>query len=581
MSCLKSITNSLVMVIMIVMILLTSLFIYSNIHLKNKIVFQIVQQTELISNLVFHAVDDTLKNEHNQETYGHILEQGDIMGTDSIAIFKLSGEEAFQKQQRNVNSDETVYFNKALNTGARVDFFDNNKMTYTTFMPIITEEQCVSCHKKELGEALGALWLKFSTKNNFDLLNTVKYFIWVLGFLLLLPIGGFLVARANIRDKKRLNEQLMKTNENLSKTKHYLQMILDSSKAIIITTDTSACIVEFNREAEKLLEYTKEDVTGKHVKMLYVDPAQRHEMIKSRTKLGNNAWEVRNWEVELKKKSGKIICLNLTLSTIVDSDDNLLGTVGVGNDVSEQKMLQHKLIQSEKLAGIGTLASGIAHEINNPLAGILGMAEVIRDADEIEQIKSCARDIIQYTMNATNIVRELSMYSRSARRDSTSTVNMGILMENSLKMAKHSASFVAIKEVLELKNDCLMCANEGEMQQVFVNLIVNAVNAMKDEGTLTLKCFKKGNFILCAVSDAGHGISDEHISQIYDPFFTTKDVGKGTGLGMYVVYRIVIKYGGSIDCKSKIGEGTTFTLKFPSYEMTRNETGEQQNIMVM
>ena len=172
-------------------------------------------------------------------------------------------------------------------------------------------------------------------------------------------------------------------------------------------------------------------------------------------------------------------------------------------------------------------------------------------------------DIIQYAVNASNIVRELSAYSRSARSEARSTVSMADVIEDSLKMARHAASFRSIELKTNLDPGCFVVVNSGEMQQVFVNLIINAIHAMGEEGTLTVSCAREGGFVVATVADTGAGIPEEHMSQIYDPFFTTKPVGKGTGLGLYVVYRIVIKYGGNIDVTSREGRGTTFRLKFP------------------
>jgi PAS domain S-box-containing protein len=341
-------------------------------------------------------------------------------------------------------------------------------------------------------------------------------------------------------------------------------MILDNSRVIIITTDTEGRIVEFNKEAEELLEYTKDEIVGSDILILYGDPLDRSQLLNDACPIDVEIWAVRNREVVLRSKSGKSFHLIITLSTMLDKDGKIIGTVGVGKDISEQKMLQFKLLQSEKLAGIGTLASGIAHEINNPLAGILGMAEAISDEDDMELVKSYASDIIQYSVNASNIVRELSAYSRSARSEARSTVQMSDVIENSLKMARHAASFMSIELKTDLDDDCFVIVNSGEMQQVFVNLVINSIHAMGDQGTVTLKCSREGGFIVASVTDTGGGIPEEHLSQIYDPFFTTKPVGKGTGLGLYVVYRIVTKYGGSIDVETRKGKGTTFRLKFPS-----------------
>ncbi len=349
----------------------------------------------------------------------------------------------------------------------------------------------------------------------------------------------------------------------MSPAEHYLQMILDNSRVIIVTTDNEGRIVEFNREAERLLEYAKAEIAGKDILMLY-DKAPERSEIKRLRALDGGVWGARDREVQMKSKSGRVYHVLLTLSTMVNDADEIIGTVGVGRDVTEHKMLQFKLAQSEKLAGIGTLASGIAHEINNPLAGILGMAEAIRDESDPELIKSYARDVIEYAIHAKNIVTELSAYSRSAAFETHSVIDLCSIMENSLKMARHSASFKGIKTVKEYGQDCLVNANRVEMQQVFINLITNAAHAMKDKGTMTLSCSKEAGFVSAAIKDTGCGIPGADIPHIFDPFYTTKPAGSGTGLGLYVVYKIVTKHRGTIDVQSAIGEGAAFTVKLPA-----------------
>jgi signal transduction histidine kinase len=179
-------------------------------------------------------------------------------------------------------------------------------------------------------------------------------------------------------------------------------------------------------------------------------------------------------------------------------------------------------------------------------------------------MKSYTSDIIKYAIKASDIVKDLNIYSRSAHNESKSTVDISHIMESSLKMAKHSAFFISIEVKQDFAEGCYMLANEGEIQQVLVNLMVNAIHSMDKEGTLELKCFKVGDFIHVVISDSGKGIPEEHLGQIYDPFFTTKPVGEGTGLGLYVAYKIVTQLGGTISCESKEGVGTTFVLKFPT-----------------
>src|SRR3989304_1667992 len=442
----RSIPNFLAVTVMVFMTVFIALFLYSNIHLKNKITLQTVQEMEFISDVFAKAILDVMSGGHNKETYAVITGYGNLMGVEDLGIYKLTGEEAFQAPSLQPEDSPRIIrkigpadknFWKVTETMNLADFFDYDKMTYTRYVPLRSEEACINCHIEKT--TLGILKVSFSAKSHFETLKHIQQFIWVLGLIVALPIAGLFISSVIIRDKNRLylqleeaNNDLRETYNSLSETKYYLQMILDNSKALIITTDMEGKIVEFNREAEALLEYKKYEAVGKDVLMLYENPLQRREIIsRSRFKDGE-IWTARNREVTLRSKSGKLFYINLTLSALVDDKGGVMGTVGIGKDISEQKMLQFKLIQSEKLAGIGTLASGIAHEINNPLAGILGMAEAIKDENDIGLIKSYTDDIIQYSENARRIVRELSDYSRAAQNTAESRVDIARVIENSL-----------------------------------------------------------------------------------------------------------------------------------------------------
>ncbi len=569
--------NYLVISIMVFMIAVLGIFIYTSIHMKDKIIFHVVQQTELISELITRSTLDILSGGHHGKSYHMITAYGNLVGVDDIGIFRLDGREALVGKRdpggdapRTIDLNELASFRKAVSTTGNTGFFDQEKMSYSQFVPLKAEGACLSCHKKE-NRVLGVLKIRLSAEGDFQLLNYVKKLVWAFGFIVFLPAMGLLIAGAIIREKSRTYGQLQESNENLSKTydelhdtKHYLQMILDNSRVIIVTTDTDGRIVEFNKEAENLLEYSKKDVAGKSVRMLYETPAQMEDPADGAGPRGDDVWAVRDRDVILRSKSGKAYHISLTLSSMLNDRGKPIGTVGVGKDVTEEKMLQFKLLQSEKLAGIGTLASGIAHEINNPLAGVLGMAEAILDEDDLAVIKSYTEDIIKYAVNAGNIVKELSSYSRASHNAGTSTVNLAAVIEDSLKMARHSESFQSIDLETDLDKDCAIIANSGELQQVFVNLIVNAIHAMGDRGKLSVKCHPEGTFVRAEVADTGGGIAEENLNLIFDPFFTTKPPGKGTGLGLYVVYKIVTKHKGSIEVKSRAGQGAAFVLKFPS-----------------
>jgi PAS domain S-box-containing protein len=249
---------------------------------------------------------------------------------------------------------------------------------------------------------------------------------------------------------------------------------------------------------------------------------------------------------------------------ILDEKGNLLSVIEYMKDITEEQQLQEQLIQSEKLAGIGILASGVAHEINNPLSGIIGMAEVVLEEDDLTKTRGYLMDILKCAERIGEIVRGLRSYSRAAKKGELSLVDLNEVLEESLKMVRLANKPASAKVTKKFEPIEKIQANTGEIQQVFTNLITNAFQAMNGKGgELVLSTRSLKDSIEVKVSDHGVGIPQKYLSQIFDPFFTTKNPGEGTGLGLNIVYRIVTKYEGTIDVESKEQVGTTFTIKFP------------------
>jgi len=250
---------------------------------------------------------------------------------------------------------------------------------------------------------------------------------------------------------------------------------------------------------------------------------------------------------------------------ILDDKGDLLSVIECSRDVTEEQRLHEQLIQSEKLAGIGILASGVAHEINNPLTGIIGMAEASLEEEDISTIKSYLTDILNCGQRISEIVKGLRSYCRVAKQEEQNPIDMNEVLEESLKMVRLAVKTSSVEVVKKFQPIDKVVANLGEIQQVFTNLITNAFQVMDGKGGILTLCTRSlRDSVEVKVSDNGMGIPQKHLSQIFDPFFTTKKTGEGTGLGLNIVYRIVTKYGGTIDVESKEGSGTTFTLRFPT-----------------
>ncbi len=230
--------------------------------------------------------------------------------------------------------------------------------------------------------------------------------------------------------------------------------------------------------------------------------------------------------------------------------------------VQHESTLQTELLHAEKLAGIGSFAAGIAHDMNNPLQLILGLAENLADESDLDAVHVQARDIIDAVKRTTAICRDLTSYSRRTSLRQDCLVNVNGKLDEALKIARYAVALQDIDIRKLYQPEVVVKGNPDELLHVFVNLITNAVQAMEHRGTLTLETSAVAGTIQIRVSDTGCGIAPEVQSRIFEPFFTTKPPGKGTGLGLYNIKNVIHRMNGSIRVDSHIGRGSTFTLIF-------------------
>ena len=232
--------------------------------------------------------------------------------------------------------------------------------------------------------------------------------------------------------------------------------------------------------------------------------------------------------------------------------------------VCHEASLQAELFHAEKLAGIGSFAAGIAHDINNPLQLIMGLAEIIAEEQDLKTIREQAREIIEAVRRTSAICRDLTQYARKTSGRDDTMVHLNGKLDEALKIARYAASFHDITVVKDYQEGAGVKGNPDELLHVFVNLITNAVHAMEQGGgTLMLATKMSDAGVTVRISDTGCGIAPEMLGQIFEPFFTTKAPGKGTGLGLYNVKTIINKMLGKIDVESCLDHGTTFTVTFP------------------
>lgn len=244
-------------------------------------------------------------------------------------------------------------------------------------------------------------------------------------------------------------------------------------------------------------------------------------------------------------------------------------TKKIENQLKEIQDLQSQLIQVEKMASIGQLAGGIAHELNNPLGSILGFSQIlVKETHEEDPKKQDLQRIERAAYRCKKIIESLLSFARQRDAD-FKELSLNDVLEETLALCENQLKKSRIEVVKQLSLDTpRILGDSNQLQQVFTNLIVNAVDAMTRGGKLTLTTqMASSEKAVAGVSDTGEGISKEHLNKIFDPFFTTKEVGKGTGLGLSIVYGIVKKHNGEIKVISQPGQGTKFSLEFPSVSM--------------
>jgi two-component system, NtrC family, sensor kinase len=250
---------------------------------------------------------------------------------------------------------------------------------------------------------------------------------------------------------------------------------------------------------------------------------------------------------------------------LFDYEGKLSGVASISRDVTDHRRLERELIQSEKLAAVGKLAAGVAHELNNPLTGVLTFAEdLLIDAPEDDPRREDYETILREAMRCRQIVRDLLDYSRMEKPHRQDT-NLNRVVERAIALAAKQAVFRDVQLDLDLQDDLpAVLADPNQMQQVIVNLVTNAADAMDHRGPLRIvtRCCNAVRSVNLCVSDKGCGIPADDVAQIFEPFYSTKGA-QGNGLGLPVVASIIEQHNGRIDVDSQVGVGTTFTVTLP------------------
>lgn len=366
------------------------------------------------------------------------------------------------------------------------------------------------------------------------------------------------------RELLEVNKRLKIEEENTKRAKDELQLIFDGIEDEIVFFDLDYHIVKANRASLERHGLQPGDLPGKKCYNLLKqgDAVCEGCIIKETYNTKKLSF------MEAKNPQDRIV--QRFAFPILD-DNKLLGVVELIKDVTEQRLLEQSLVQAEKLTSLGEMLSGIAHELNNPLTGIIGFSELILEKEAAPEIKRDMQKINQEAMRCKKIVQNLLVFARRHKPE-REYLNINDIIYYTMELREYDLRVNNIQVVTDLdKNLPPTMIDAHQMQQVFLNIVNNAQQAMLDDkgqGTLTIKTAREDDTIKISFKDTGPGIPSENINKIFNPFFTTKGVGKGTGLGLSVSYGIIKEHQGKIYAVSRPGEGAAFVIELPIVRMT-------------
>jgi two-component system, NtrC family, sensor kinase len=399
---------------------------------------------------------------------------------------------------------------------------------------------------------------------------------------------GILVYSDDSRERKFTDEQILRAEtlahqaaialENarlfqvVSRSQKEWETTFDAMQDCVSVHDTTGKVIRANVALARRLKTIPQKVIGRYCSEIYNSEGSVTNVCRHTRTLKSESLSVE--EIALPVMGG---IFQISVSPWYDKNNRLAGSIHVAKDISNEKLLQQQLIQSEKLSAIGELISGIAHELNNPLTGVMGYSQLLQLRKDLdERAKENLLKINNLALRCQKIVQNLLSFARKQKPERTLS-DINEILEKTVELRSYELQVNNIEISREL--DCKLpktIADAHQLQQVFLNLLTNAEQAMleaQSKGRLIIRTRSDASNarIIVEIIDDGPGIPESHLTRIFDPFFTTKEVGKGTGLGLSLSYGIIKEHGGNIYARSQLGEGSTFVIELPIIARLREE----------
>jgi len=386
-------------------------------------------------------------------------------------------------------------------------------------------------------------------------------------------------------ENSSLYSSLQRKADEYERLKEFSENIVESINVGILAASLDGRVESWNSQIEKLTGVRREDAVGRPLRELFpADLCQKFDELRAEEGVHNvyrtvlrprllESGEAHAGQngLHLKKPAmPRESIVNLAIAPLVSKDLKQIGRLIIFDDVTDREELERRLVQADKLSSIGLLAAGVAHEVNTPLAVISTYAQMLAKQVSGDDQKAKLLDkIAKQTFRASEIVNSLLNFSRTSPTD-FADMDLNRVIRETASLVEHQFQKAGVATDISLADNLpTVRGNAGKLQQVFLNLFLNARDAMPEGGLLTIRSRAEAGFAVIEVADTGQGIPPEHLARIYDPFFTTKGPKKGTGLGLSISYGIVHEHEGLIEVDSTVGGGTRFRLEFPGLAVRR------------
>ena len=371
-----------------------------------------------------------------------------------------------------------------------------------------------------------------------------------------------IIAFLAVQYRTGYEREIRAQNEALAATRDFLTGIIRGTADAIIVRDSLGEISSWNPAAESIFGWSATEMTGRTAEALVARSAASAEGLARVDAALREGHTVRDLETDGFRRDGAAIVVSLTAAPLYDAAGAYSGSTAIVRDVTALKQMERQLVETERLAAVGELAAVVAHEVRNPLAGIRGGCELLLEGYPVGDARhDIGIEVIHQVDRLNRMVHDLLLFARPKVMDLVPT-DLHALLDRTIHVLKEDPENAQVAIVRNYETgDPIVSADGRQLEQVFVNLVLNAIQAMHHKGTLTLTTRIADHEATVSVRDTGPGIPAEAVGQIFNPFFTTR--AQGTGLGLAIVKKIVTAHGGRIEASSPPSSGAVFSVTLP------------------